>query len=378
MLREAGLSLCVVATLGTLAGGCSSSEASVPPPPDAAIDGASAPDAGPPGCTGVVTQPAPATNACTGDKAACLSGTTDTQVFAAVPAHRCASVYVTFPQGTATPLQTQMVAKDDTWAFDGLPAGSHYYVVIVDDFAPQGGGKGSAVPAIVGPFSVPAAAPDAGAQAVHVQPVQLALLESKVAGGSWQAQWASAHVFDPSQGTELAGTSQVDVVIGGTPIALPWQGADAGTAASSYFAQFSPPPAAQSTYSVVTGDPRLGRTPLSWTLVASPPSSDGAILSPAGGATVPANVALTVTWAADPSADYELTELFRKEAAGWANVYTSPQPNAPAVASEVVPPGVLTAGQYLLNVGLATASCPPHADGCVFASSIAAAQFTVQ
>jgi hypothetical protein len=213
---------------------------------------------------------------------------------------------------------------------------------------------------------------------VHVQPVQLALLESKIASGGWQVQWASAHVFDPSLGSELLGTSQVDVVIGGVPIALPWKGADAGPVASSYFAQFSPPPAAQSTYSVVTADPKLGTVPLSWTLVANPPSFDGTILSPAGSATVPANADLTVTWTAEPSADYELTELFRQEPGGWANVYTSPQPNGPAVTSEIIPSLALTAGQYLLNVGLATANCPAHADGCVFASSIGVAQFTVQ
>jgi hypothetical protein len=376
MLRTAGLSLCVVAPLFTLTGGCSSHGGSAPPP----FDAGSAPEAGLPACTGMVTQNAPPTNACTGSSAACLSGTADTKFFTAVPTHQCAGVYTTFPQGTATPLQTQMVAIDGTWAFDGLPAGTHYYVVVVDDFALQGN-TGSAVSAIVGPLSVPAEAPDAAADggglAVNVVPVQLALLESKVTGG-WQAQWASAHVFDPSQGSELLGTSQVAVTIGGQPVALPWQGADAGTGASSYFARFSPPPAAQASYAFVTADPALGKLPLSWSLVANPPSFDGAILSPASGAMLPANTALTVTWTADPSADYELTELFRQVTGGWTSAYTSPGPNSPAITSEVIPAGALTAGQYLLNVGLATASCPASADGCVFASSIAVAQFTVQ
>jgi hypothetical protein len=301
------------------------------------------------------------------------------QVFAAVPAHRCVSVYPTFPQGTATPLQTEMIATDDTWAFDGLPAGAHYYVVVVDDFAVQGG-TGSAIPAIVGPLGVPAGAKDAGgAPAVHVEPVQLALLESKVAGGSWQAQWASAHVFDPSRASELEGTSTVDVVIGGTAIPLPWQGPDAGMAPSSYFAQFSPAPAAQPTYSVITADPALGKVPVPWTLVANPPSFDGTIVSPADGSTLPAHMDLTVTWMPQPTADYELTELFRREdGGGWTNVYTSPQPNAPAGPSDKIPGAKLTPGQYLLNVDLATASCPATADGCVFASSIGAAQLTLQ
>jgi len=297
--------------------------------------------------------------------------------------HRCARVYATFPQGSATPLQTQMVAADDTWAFDGLTAGTHYYVQVVDDFALQGG-TGSAISAIVGPLSVPAAtpeagAPDAGALAVTIVPVQLALLESRVAGGSWQAQWASAHVFDPSQAWELEGTSQVDVVIGGTPMPLPWQGPNAATAPSTYFAQFSPPPAAQPTYTVTTADPALGTAPLSWTLVADPPSFDATIVSPADGTTLPRNTDLTVTWMPEPAADYELTELFQLEdGGGWKNVYTSPQPNAPSGPGDTIPGAVLTQGQYLLNVDLATANCPASADGCVFASAIGAAQLTVK
>jgi hypothetical protein len=371
--------LCFVGSLSTLAGGCSSSGSGVQTP-DAGFDGGSTPEGGtgPGTCTGVVTQNPPATNACTGDKAACLSGTVNKKIFKAVPAHRCVSVYPTFPQGTATPLQTQMVASDDTWAFDGLPAGAHYYVIAVDDFAVQGG-TGSAVPAIVGPLSVPAGVEDAGAPAVYVKPAQLELLESKVAGGSWQAQWASAHLFDPSQASELEGTSTVDVVLGGAAVPLPWQGADAGTAPSSYYAQFSPAPPAQPAYSVVTGDPALGNVPLSWQLVANPPSFDGTIVSPANGSTLPANMDLTVTWMAEPTADYELTELYQRQVGGgWKNVYTSPQPNAPSVTSEKIPGGKLTPGQYLLNVGLATANCPASADGCVFASAIAAAQFTLQ
>jgi hypothetical protein len=216
---------------------------------------------------------------------------------------------------------------------------------------------------------------------VYVEPVQLLLLESKLAGGSWLAQWASAHAFDPSQASELEGTSTVDVVLGGTPVALPWQKADAGIAPSSYYAQFSPAPAAQPTYSVVTADPALGTVPLSWTLVANPPSFDGTIVSPANGSTLPANMDLTVTWMPEPTADYELTELFQRQVGGgWKNVYTSPQPNPAYVTSEPTPISgkLLPAGQYLLNVGLATANCPASADGCVFASSIAAAQFTLQ
>ncbi len=339
----------------------------------------SPPDGGDPGpiatCTGMVRQSPPPTNACTGDAAACLSGTAETLGFTAGPMHRCASVYRAFPQGTATPLQTQLVADDDTWAFSGLPAWGHYYVVVVDDFATVDGG--SAIPAIAGPLTVPVGSPDGGAGAVRVKPVQLSLLESRIAGGGWLAQWASAHVFDPSSGSELEGSAQVGVSIGGTPVGLPWVAADAGAAgASSYFVQFSPPPAAQATYTLVTTAPGLGSGAATWTLRADPPSFDGVIATPTDGATVPVGTALSVTWNPEPSADYELTEVFQKSGAAWKSTYTSPQPNDSTVTSETIPN--LPAGQYLLNVALTKANCPPAADGCVLAAAIAAVEFTVQ
>jgi hypothetical protein len=337
------------------------------------------PDGGNPvtaSCAGVVTQPTPPTNACTGDPAACLSGSAGTRGFATSPRHRCASVYRTFPQGTAQPVQTQIVAADDTWAFSGLPAWGHYYVLVVDDFSLPG--AGASVAAIVGPESVPAALADGGASLqVQIKPVQLAALETKTAGGSWQVQWASAHVFDPASGAELKGSSQVAVVVGGQPTPMPWGPDPSG--GSSYFVQFAQPPAAQASYAITTSDPALGSTPLTWTLLADPPSFDGAIAKPSDGAVVPANTPLTLSWSAQPAADFVLTELFAKTDAGaWTLAYTSPQPNDSSVTSETIPASDLPPGTYLLNLAFSRANCPASADGCVFANAIGVAQFTAQ
>jgi hypothetical protein len=326
-------------------------------------------------CTGVVTQTPPMTNACTGDPSQCLSGTATTSL-TAVPTHRCASVYRTFPEGTARPLQTQLVAVDGTWAFSGLPSWGHYYVFFVDDFQ-VGPDAGSGVPAIVGPFAVPVATSDAGvAVQAAVKPVQLEVLESKTVGGSWQVQWASAHVFDPSLGSEIANRAVVSAVIGGAPTAMPWVVPQVGS--PSYFVEFSPPPAAQPSYTILTADPSFGAKPVAWNLVAAPPSFDGTITAPADGATVSANTPLVVSWGAQPAADFILTELFQRVDGGWIQPYTSPQPNDSSVTSETIPKGTLIPGQYLLNVAFASASCPATADGCVLASSIAVAQFTAQ
>jgi hypothetical protein len=372
----AGLAL-AVASLPIAA--CTTSDSGSGAVPDAGEAGVT-PDAGSDGggtatCTGVVHQPPPFTNACTGDPAQCLSGTAGTG-FIASPSHRCASVYRTFPQGTAQPVQTQLIATDNTWAFDGLSPWAHYYVVLVDDFETATGG--SSVPSIVGPLTVPAGPADAGALDASVKPVQVALLQSKAPGGSWQVQWASAHVFDPSLGEELL-TAQVSVDIGGASTAMPWQSAEAGLGASSYWVEFAQSPAAQPSYSVLTADPALGSRPVAWTLLADPPSFEGSITSPADGATVAASAPLAVTWAAVPDADFELTELFvRSDAGAWAGAYTSPQPNDATLATETIPAAALPPGHYLLNLAFAKANCPVAADGCVLASAIAAVQFTAQ
>ncbi len=371
-----------VALAALMVASCSSSGSNnVAPPADGGggLDGGLEESGGPAMalCSGVVTQTPPATNACAGDPTRCLSGIATTS-FIALPAHRCASVYRTFPEGTAQPLQSQLIAQDDTWAFSDLSPWAHYYVFVVDDFAVSDGG--SSVPAILGPLTIPVPPPDAGgALQAAVKPVQLALLESSTTGGSWQVQWASAHVFDPKLGSEIADRAQVSVVIGGTPTSMPWTRPPGTTGPESYFVQFSPPPAAQPSYSILTVDPSLGTKPVAWSLVAAPPSYVGSITAPTDGAMVPANAPLVVSWGAQPAADFVLTELFAKGDAGaWSVAYTSPQPNDSSVTTETIPKEKVLPGQYLLNLAFSSANCPATADGCVFANSIAVAQFTAQ
>jgi hypothetical protein len=142
----------------------------------------------------------------------------------------------------------------------------------------------------------------------------------------------------------------------------------------SYFVQFATPPPAQSSYVITTAI--AGEAPSTWQLQATEPTFDGAVTSPANGAMVSANAPLAVTWPAQPLADYELTELFARSGGAWAQSYTSQQPLESAAAGETIPIGA--PGAYLLNVIFAKASCPPSADGCVFANAVATAQLTAQ
>jgi hypothetical protein len=326
--------------------------------PDAGADALSQPDSA----------------SCQGDATLCLSGTVAmASTITATPRHLFASLYRVVPSGQAMPLSSQAVAKDGTWAFGNLAAWTHYFVRITADFA-VGDAQPATLLSVAGPLTVPSSGQPL---AIQVKPVQLEVFESRVAGGSMQVQFASAHVFDPTSADEIQGGAQVSVDVGGASTPMPWGTDLAGNPA--YFVQFSTPPAAQASYTISTSAPAFGSTPLTWTLSADAPTFDGAIASPAANATIALNQPLTVTWPAQPSADYEVVELFFKDPGGWTGKWQSPAPDAPDTTQETIPASAIaSAGQYLLNVVFAKGSCPVTSDGCVYAASIAAAQLTAQ
>lgn len=320
--------------------------------------------------------PQPQTTACQGDATACLSGTLDGSRVAAVSTYAMASLFRVFPNGGAMPIASEPVALDGTWAFSAVPAWSHYYVQIDSNYN-VGGATPATIPSVVGPLTVPWSGPPLTMQ---VKPVQLQVFESRGAGGTMQVKWASANVYDPGTGDKLTGGAQVAIQVGGTTTTMPWGTDLAGKPA--YFLQFQPPPAAQASYTVTTSATALGSAPLTWKLVADAPTFDGTVTSPANGATVPVNKSLTVTWGAQPSADFEAVELFfssNGSGGPWTGKWASPAPDAPDATQEIVPAAAFSQpGSYLLNVGFSKASCPATADGCVYASAVAGAQLTAQ
>ena len=354
-----------------LASACSSS-AHTTTIPDAGGDGASGDGGG---------QTIPKTEACTGTTTDCLYGTAKTTGFTTTAKRMQASLYKVFPSGSAPPLKTIPVALDGTWAFSDVASlsnetsWSHYYVQVAADFGDVTA-DGGAVPAparVVGPFTLPSTGP---LPSLEVPPVQIALLEN-AAGGAFQVDWVEALVFDPATGAPVTGTASVSVSVGGTSTPMPWGTAPGGQAA--YFVQFSTPPAAQTTYTVTT-TATTGGTAATWSLVAATPAFTPNITAPAAGASVPANMDLSVTWPQQLQADYVIVELFDKNMQGqWASAYNSPQSDPPDTTSERVPGADLAAaGTYLVDVNFANASCPPTAGGCVLASTAATAQITAQ
>jgi len=335
-------------------------------------------DGGSPGEGGV--QPPPPHWACSGEAGACLSGTATTKGFGTQPQLLLAELYPLFPLGSAVPLAQETVATDGTWAFDNVPAGAHYYVQIVGDF-----GTAPAIGTLAGPLSVPATG---GPVAVTVPPIQAVASEhfqqaSSGMGGSFVLDWASAHVFSPSDGSELQdGGATVAIDVGGTSTPMPWTTTGGQ---KLYFADFSAmPPSAQASYTITASGQAFGSMPASWTLVPSPPSFTPTITSPANGATVSANQPLAVSWPPQSGADYVTVALFQLTDGGANPVGPNPPPQlSPDTTSDVNDAGMpsLTLkgkGSYVVDVYFTTASCPTTAQGCVLSSAVAAAQFTAQ
>ncbi|MDP8999280.1 MAG: hypothetical protein M3O46_04140 [Myxococcota bacterium] len=303
----------------------------------------------------------PSSQTCSGDPSACLFGTAQADGFILRPTLLRAKLYRTFPLGAATELASQIVAKDNTWAFSGLDPWAHYYVQLEPGF-PRGARVASGAATRVGPVSVPGST---GAPlAVTVRPVQLDVFEQSSAGSAMQVVAASAHLVEVSEGM-----ASVSILVGATATPMPYDSTN-----RAYYVQFAPPSPAQATYAVTTS-PTTIAAQATWNLVADVPTFVGAIASPPAGAVVPLDTSLTVTWPPQPQADYERVDLFLQG----QSVYTSPQVEAQDKTSETIPmTNVATPGSYLLSVAFGKASCPPTADGCVMANTVATEQITVK
>ncbi|HEX8790126.1 MAG TPA: hypothetical protein VF765_04185 [Polyangiaceae bacterium] len=310
-------------------------------------------------------QPPPAHWGCSGEAGACLSGTAATKGFSKQPRYLFAELYRLFPLGTAMPEAQETVATDGTWAFDDVPAWGHYFVRIVADF-----GQSPAIATFAGPMAAPTTG---GPVAVTVQPVQAVASEHGM-GGSFVVDWASAHVFSPSDGSELqSGAATVSIDVGGTTTPMPWTTTGGQ---SLYFVDFGTPPAAQSSYTITASGQAFGSTPASWKLAASPPSFMPTITSPANGGMVSASQMLNVTWPAQAAADYVTVGLFQVTDGGVTAVGSDPPQLTPDTSSQTLAlPGP---GSYVVDVYFTTVACPTTSDGCVLSSAVAASQFTAQ
>lgn len=305
--------------------------------------------------------------ACSGAAAACLSGTATTQSLAA-PQRFVANLYEMFPLAGATPVARQEVAKDGTWAFSGLSSSAHYYVYMVAVYGVAGdGGGGSSIAATVGPLTVPSSGQPVD---VVVQPVQLSVLESSIAGGALDIRSALAYVFDPATGAPSSGGDAVSIVVGGTPVPMPWT--EVAPSQYGYYATFSTATPAQPTYTITTPGG-------SWQLTGTTPTFTPTLTAPADGATVPGGQDLLVSWTAEPAADEELVYLYTQASGGtWTPVNASPPPQGPGITQTTIPGSEVVAGLLLVGAAFVVGSCPASADGCVVSEAVANAQITAQ
>jgi hypothetical protein len=315
----------------------------------------------------------PTSEACVGDAAKCLAGTVTASAFGAYSAAKV-ELFRVFPIGGAVPAASMALAKSGKYAFSNLDGWGHYYVKATLVFG--NGTSAAAVGALRGRLAVPP--PAAQSADVTVAPLQLELLETNV-GGARSLQYASAHVFDPTRGTEL---TDATVTFSSSVIAaqsMPYTTNLSG--AKSYFIAFTTPAPNQTAFHIDAAHALLGTAPTRWDLTPEP-ALFGAptLLAPAEGATISPTQPLDVTWNAEPASDYTLVELFRKGASGYAASYVSPLSLSPTDAKVTIPASSLgTSGTYLVNVDSAQAGCQvaPSA-GCTYLLEPATARVTAQ
>ncbi len=336
---EVFVSLAFVACLG----GCASSSTPTPAP------------TGPAGT---------ASGTCTGDAAACVSGTLAARGFNVPFASAKVQLYAVFPYGKATPVAEAAVTADGKFAFSGTDPAARYFLQGVARFT---SGAGTfAVATVAGPFTLPMAAP----ADLKIRPVFLEALQQRPAGGALALSWASAHVYDPGSAAELT-NAKVTLHAGAQALDMPFSTNLSGQ--MSYFAQLGGGAPAPTALGIDVAHPSFAGG-ASFTLAAETPDFDPAVTLPADQAQVPAGQPLDVVWTANPRSAYAIVELFAPKAGGGFEArYASDAPRAPAVAKETLPASALaTPGMYLLNVQMSRPSCPTTADGCVYNASTAA------
>jgi hypothetical protein len=168
----------------------------------------------------------------------------------------------------------------------------------------------------------------------------------------------------------------VSISIGGAAVSMPWTSIP-GSTTDGYYASFSPPVAAQPTYTITASTPGTS-SPSTWQLVAGSAAFSPALSSPTPNATVPANQPLTVTWPAQPSADEELVQLYTMASGAWSPAWELSAPLDEDATTATIPASYLSpsGAQLLVNVAFVQASCPATADGCVVDEVIAPAPIT--
>jgi hypothetical protein len=296
----------------------------------------------------------------------CLEGKLDARALGARWVDAKVELFGVYPYGKVTPIGTATV-RGDAFAFADLPEGKYWLQAVakLDD----GSGPAS-ISTIAGPFGAN------GSASLTVRPVFLEVLQTRAAGAQLEASWASARVYDPKSGKPLTDAT-VKLTAGGSSFAMPYGDNLAGQ--KSYFVQLPKGTPGATTFTIETSHPSLGAAPLSWNLVAEVPTFDVALQSPSDGSIIGLALPLEVTWTAQPTASYGVVELFSRGTSGdFTRLFTSEAALPPDTSRQVIPADKLIAGNLLLNVREAIASCPPSADGCVYSASTAAASLKAQ
>lgn len=296
----------------------------------------------------------------------CLAGKLVARALGAKWADAKVELFSVYPYGKVTPLATAAV-KNDAFAFADLPEGKYWLQAIakLDD-----GSGPAAISTIAGPFGAN------GSADLTMRPVFLEILQTRSAGAQLEASWASARVYDPKSGKPLTDAT-VKVTAGAASFAMPYGDNLAGQ--KSYFVQLPKGTPGATTFTVETGHPSLGAAPLSWNLVGEVPTFDVTLQSPSDGSIIGLALPLEITWTAQPTASYGVVELFSSGASGsFTRLFTSEAALPPETTRQVIPADKLIAGNLVLNVREAIASCPATADGCVYSASTAAASLKAQ
>ncbi len=309
------------------------------------------------------------TGTCSGDAAACVSGTLITRGFNVPFTSAKVQLYAVFPYGKSTPVAEASVTGEGKYAFSGVDPAGRYYVQGVARF---GSGTGAAaVATVAGPFTLPLAQ----AVELHVRPVFLEALQQRPTGGALALSWASAHVYDPGTAAELL-DAKVTLHADAQALDMPFTTNLSGQ--KSYFVQLTTKSAPAAIGIDVAHASFVGGA--TYSLAPETPDFDPAIAQPADQAQIAIGQPLDVTWTASPRAAYAIVELFAAApGGGFTALYASDAPRLPTVTKETIPASKLTAaGMYLLNVQMSRPSCPTTADGCVYNASTAAVNLTAK